>query len=141
MRVLLGDGYRERYMSKPIVLLIDDEKPYAEIIKSVLESLDIDVLIACDSKEALNFLQQITPDLILLDVMMPDVDGLTLLRWLREHSEKDIPIHVVSAKAMTEDREAALSAGADGFLAKPFDINDLQDLVRRYIPLSVSNSV
>jgi two-component system OmpR family response regulator len=128
-------------MSKPTVLLIDDEKPYAEIIKSVLESLDIDVLIACDSKEALNFLQQIIPDLILLDVMMPDVDGLTLLRWLREHSEKDIPIHVVSAKAMTEDREAALSAGADGFLAKPFAIDDLQDLVRRYLPLPISNSV
>jgi two-component system OmpR family response regulator len=128
-------------MSKPTVLLIDDEKPYAEIIKSVLESLDIDVLIACDSKEALNFLQQIIPDLILLDVMMPDVDGLTLLRWLREHSEKDIPIHVVSARAMTEDREAALSAGADGFLAKPFAIDDLQDLVRRYLPLPISNSV
>jgi two-component system OmpR family response regulator len=128
-------------MSKPTVLLIDDEKPYAEIIKSVLESLDIDVLIACDSTEALNFLQQIIPDLILLDVMMPDVDGLTLLRWLREHSEKDIPIHVVSAKAMTEDREAALSAGADGFLAKPFAIDDLQDLVRRYLPLPISNSV
>jgi two-component system OmpR family response regulator len=128
-------------MSKPTVLLIDDEKPYAEIIKSVLESLDIDVLIACDSKEALNFLQQIIPDLILLDVMMPDVDGLTLLRWLREHSEKDIPIHVVSARAMTEDREAALSAGADGFLAKPFDIKDLKDLVGRYLPLPISNSV
>ncbi len=128
-------------MSKPTVLLIDDEKPYAEIIKSVLESLDIDVLIACDSKEALNFLQQIIPDLILLDVMMPDVDGLTLLRWLREHSEKYIPIHVVSAKAMTEDREAALSAGADGFLAKPFAIKDLQELVGRYLPLSVSNAV
>ncbi|MFV2044397.1 MAG: PleD family two-component system response regulator [Anaerolineales bacterium] len=129
-------------MSKPTVLLIDDEKPYAKIIKAALESLDIDVLIACDSMEALNFLQQITPDLILLDVMMPDVDGLTLLRWLREHSEQDdIPIHVVSAKAMTEDREAALSAGADGFLAKPFAIKDLQDLVRRYFPLSVTNSV
>jgi two-component system OmpR family response regulator len=129
-------------MSKPTVLLIDDEKPYAEIIKSVLESLGIDVLIACDSKEALNYLQQIIPDLILLDVMMPDVDGLTLLRWLREHSEQDdIPIHVVSAKAMTEDREAALSAGADGFLAKPFDINDLRDLVGRYLPLPVANSV
>lgn len=129
-------------MSKPTVLLIDDEKPYAEIIKSVLECLDIEVLIACNSMEALNFLQQIVPDLILLDVMMPDVDGLTLLRWLREHSERDnIPIHVVSAKAMTEDREAALSAGADGFLAKPFAIKDLQDLVRKYLPLSLSNSV
>ena len=127
-------------MSKLTILLIDDEKPYTEIIKSVLESLDVDVIIACDSKEALNFLQQIIPDLILLDVMMPDVDGLTLLRWLREHSERDdIPIHVVSAKAMTEDREAALSAGADGFLAKPFAIKDLQDLVRRYLPLPVSN--
>jgi len=133
---------KEVSMSKPTVLLIDDEKPYAEIIKSVLESLDIEVLIACNSMEALNFLQQIIPDLILLDVMMPDVDGLTLLRWLREHSEQDdIPIHVVSAKAMKEDREAALSAGADGFLAKPFDINDLRDLVGRYLPVSVANSM
>jgi two-component system OmpR family response regulator len=133
---------KEISMSKPTVLLIDDEKPYAEIIGSVLESLDIDVIIAGDSMEALNFLQQIVPDLILLDVMMPEVDGLTLLRWLREHSEQDdIPIHVVSAKAMTEDREAALSAGADGFLAKPFDIKDLRDLVHKYFPLPVANSV
>ncbi|MCH8878218.1 MAG: response regulator [Chloroflexi bacterium] len=128
-------------MSKPTVLLIDDEKPYAEIIKAALESLDVEVHIACDSMEALNFLQQITPDLILLDVMMPDVDGLTLLRWLREHSEQDdIPIHVVSARARTEDREAALSAGADGFLAKPFTIRDLQEMVSEYLPLSISRA-
>lgn len=119
-------------MGKPIVLLIDDERAYAEVIRDALKSYGIDVRLAHNAMEALEVYQEQVPDLILLDVMMPEIDGLTLLKWLREHSEKDkVPIHVVSAKAQEKDRDAALKAGADGFMAKPFTIEELKGLIAR----------
>ena len=127
-------------MAKPIILLIDDEKAYAEVIKEALTPLGIEAYIACNAMEAMMVMQQTTPDLILLDVMMPEVDGLTLLRWLRENSrDKHIPIHIVSAKARPEDRDAALRAGADGFLAKPFTMQDLKETLAEYLPILSSN--
>ena len=122
-------------MSKPVILLIDDEKAYANVIKDALEIIGLEVLLAHNAMDALNLFQQVTPDLILLDVMMPEVDGLSLLRWLREHSEQgSIPIHVVSAKAQPEDQKAAIEAGADGFLAKPFSVEELRKVIGLYLP-------
>ena len=119
-------------MSKPIVLLIDDERAYAEVIRDALEAHGIEVRLAHNAMEALEVYQEKVPDLILLDVMMPEIDGLTLLKWLREHSEKDkVPIHIVSAKAQDKDRDAALKAGADGFMAKPFTMEELKELIAR----------
>jgi DNA-binding response OmpR family regulator len=128
-------------MSKPVILLIDDEKAYANVIKDALEIIGLEVLLAHNAMDALNLFQQVTPDLILLDVMMPEVDGLSLLRWLREHSEQDsVPIHVVSAKAQPDDRKAAIEAGADGFLAKPFSVEELRDVISQYLPGSSPTS-
>jgi DNA-binding response OmpR family regulator len=120
------------YMTKPVILLIDDERAYAEVIRDALIAYGIEVRLAHNAMEALEAYQDKIPDLILLDVMMPEVDGLTLLKWLREHSEKDrVPIHIVSAKAQEKDRDAALKAGADGFMAKPFTIEELKALIAR----------
>jgi len=119
-------------MSRPVVLLIDDERAYAEVIRDALQSYGIEVRLAHNAMEALEVYQEKIPDLILLDVMMPEIDGLTLLKWLREHSEKDqVKIHVVSAKAQDKDRDAAIKAGADGFMAKPFTIEELKALIAR----------
>jgi two-component system response regulator BaeR len=93
------------------------------------------VVIAGNAGEALELFQQTKPSLILLDVMMPEIDGLTLLKWLREHSEQDdLPIHVVSAKAQEADKQAALKAGANGFIAKPFSLEELLQTVGTYLP-------
>ena len=128
-------------MSKPIILLIDDEKPYAKVIKEALEFNGVEVLLAHNAMDALNLFQQVTPDLILLDVMLPEVDGLSLLRWIREHSENEnLPIHVVSAKAQADDRKAAIAAGANGFLAKPFTVQEMRDVIGQYVPLSPSST-
>lgn len=127
-------------MSKPVILLIDDEKAYAEVIKEALVPMGVEVHIACNAMEAMLIMQETTPDLILLDVMMPEVDGLTLLRWLRENSDgKRMPIHIVSAKAQPEDRDAALQAGADGFMAKPFTMQDLKETLAEYLPIFSTN--
>ena len=122
-------------MSEFVVLLIDDEKAYAKVIQDALEAAGIKTYVANNAEEALLLYQQVTPNLVLLDVMMPDIDGLTLLRWLREHSEQDdIPIHIISAKSMPDDHKAAMQAGANGFLAKPFTLDELRDVLVEYIP-------
>ena len=122
-------------MSEFIVLLIDDEKAYAKVIQDALQAAGIKTYVATNAEEALTIYQQITPNLVLLDVMMPDVDGITLLRWLREHSDKDdLPIHIVSAKSMPSDQENAMQAGANGFLAKPFTLEELREVLVEYIP-------
>jgi DNA-binding response OmpR family regulator len=124
-------------MSKPIILLIDDEKPYAKVIKEALEVNGVEVILAYNAMDALNLFQQVTPDLILLDVMMAEVDGLSLLRWIREHSENEnLPIHVVSARAQDSDRKAAIAAGANGFLAKPFTVDEMREVIGQYVTLT-----
>jgi two-component system OmpR family response regulator len=129
----------KRSSAKPLVLVVDDEKEYTQVIKSALESFGVDVMVAYEVMGALDCIGQSTPDLILLDIMMPEVDGLQLLKWLREHSENvDVPIHVVSAKAGQKDREAALSAGAAGFLAKPFNMEELKKMIQEYLPVPSS---
>ena len=126
-------------MSKPVILIVDDEKAYARVVKEALIPLGLDVLTVYDAMEAMFALQKGTPDLILLDVMMPEIDGLSLLRWLRDNSgDKRIPILIVSAKATPEDQEAARRAGADGFLAKPFTMQDLRELLSEFLPLPSS---
>jgi DNA-binding response OmpR family regulator len=120
-------------MERPVVLLIDDEKAYAEVIRDALESYGLHAVVAHNAMEALTLFQQVTPDLVLLDVMMPEVDGLQLLSWLREHSEQaELPIHIVSARSQPEEQTAAIKAGATGFLAKPFTMEELQGLMDHY---------
>lgn len=124
-------------MPRPVILLIDDEIGYARVVQEALQPMGLEVLIATNATEALLLYQQVNPSMILLDVMMPEIDGLTLLRWLREHSEqKRIPIHVVSAKSTPADQKAALKAGADGFLAKPFTFDELRQLILAHLPAS-----
>jgi len=128
-------------MSKPVILLVDDEISYAKVIKEALEFNGVEVLLAHNVMDALNLFQQVTPDLILLDIMMPEVDGLSLLSWIREHSENEnLPIHVVSANAQPDARKAALKAGANGFLAKPFTVQEMRDVIGQYLPLSPSST-
>ncbi len=122
-------------MGKPVILLIDDEVAYARVIQAALKPYGIEVLIASNATDALLLYQQVHPSMILLDVMMPEIDGLTLLRWLREHSEQDlIPIHIVSAKSTPDDRKAAMEAGANGFLAKPFTFQELRNHILNNLP-------
>ncbi len=133
-------SYR-RSSTKPLVLVIDDEKKYTGVIRTALESFGVEVMVAFEAMGALDCMGKATPDLILLDVMMPEVDGLQLLKWLKEHSENtDIPIHVVSAKAGENDQKAALAAGANGFLAKPFNMEELKEVIQHYLPIPAPRS-
>ena len=117
------------------VLLVDDEEPFCGIIADVLRwAYNLNVLIAHSAFEAQSLLNNNEIHLILLDVMMPEMDGLSLARWIRSEPEcSNIPIVVISAKASPIDRKNGVEAGANGFLAKPFSSEELQDAIHPYI--------
>ncbi len=114
------------------ILVIDDEEAFCVVVCEILDSLGYNTRQAYDAHQATALLQEITPDLILTDVMMPELDGLTFIRQLRsDPTWSEIPIIIVSAKATKEDREAAKEAGADGYLIKPFSSLELEELITR----------
>lgn len=103
----------------PSVLIIDDEQAYTKAMSMILSEYGFDSFPANSAKDAWDLLSHVTPDLVLLDVMMPEVDGFTFLGELRENTQhRTVPVLVVSA--YTETREKALRAGASGYLKKPF---------------------
>ena len=122
-------------IQKPTVFVVDDEAEYTDIMRDVLEQYGLEVHISNGAFEAVQMMGWMTPDLILLDIMMPSVDGITLLRHLRRDQNKPkIPILVVSA--YPETREEALEAGADGYLAKPFTAQELRSTIGQYLEVT-----
>jgi two-component system response regulator RegX3 len=112
------------------VLVVDDDHSFCEIMSELLGGHGYEVVIAYCVKEALDLLDQFNPDLVLTDIMMPETDGLTLIRYLRTRSAwSTIPLIVISAKVMPTDRLAAARAGADAFIAKPFSFRQLETTI------------
>lgn len=118
----------------PSILVVDDEPDFCSAIHDILEAAGYHVHQAATATEALALLDRLVPDLILSDVMMPAMDGLTFLREVRARpGGSRIKAVVVSAKGMPEDIEAARLAGADGYLVKPFSAHELRDTVDRFL--------
>lgn len=108
------------------ILLVDDDVEFCNIMGEILRGRGLRVHVAFDVPQALQMLKDIKVDLILTDLMMPEVDGLTLIRRIRSDEEwTKIPTVVVSARAMPDEIEAARGAGADAFVKKPFSIREL----------------
>jgi CheY-like chemotaxis protein len=122
----------------PRVLVVDDEPTFCGVMGDILHALGFQVGYAHSVAEALRFLEVQTPDLILTDVMMPDVDGLTLLRRVRaEPAWSHIPAIVLSAKATREDAAEARQAGADLWIPKPFSIKELRAALLSFLPVAI----
>ncbi|MEJ2487787.1 MAG: response regulator transcription factor [Anaerolineales bacterium] len=115
-------------MSKQSVLVVDDEEPLRGFMRRNLEVRGYNVLVAADGLEALAQFDNNTIDLIVLDVMMPKMDGLAVLRQVRETSR--IPIIVLSALGEESDKIKALNLGADDYLTKPFGVEEVLARVR-----------
>lgn len=111
--------------SRPRVLIVDDEAPLRELIAVTLgDAFDCEE--AADGETALRLIAQDPPDLVFLDVMLPGLSGIDVLRKMRvESSLKDVAVIVVSAWQGPDDIAAALESGADGFLEKPFRVDEL----------------
>ncbi len=118
----------------PRVLVVDDDPQVLRLMRVNLELEGYDVVSAPDGEEALEVVTSERPDVVVCDVMMPGVDGLTVLRNLRANPQTSkIPFVVVSAKAQRTDVKAALDMGADKYITKPFDPQDLLDAVEHLL--------
>ena len=109
---------------KKSILLVEDEENLQEALKLNLELEDYDVSSAYDGAEALKFVQQEYFDLMILDVMLPEIDGISVCETVRL-SHPDLPILILSAKNTSADRMLGLKKGADDYLSKPFNLEEL----------------
>lgn len=110
------------------ILVADDEERIVRFIRLNLEQDGFQVVEAFSGKQAMEKLRQILPDLILLDVMLPDLDGFEVLRMVRENH--DVPIIMLTAKTEEDDRVRGLELGADDYVTKPFSPRELVSRVR-----------
>ncbi len=120
--------------AQPTVLVVDDNVPFCQTILDRLEAEGITVWTAHSAHEAARMIENMTPDMVLVDIHMPGMDGLTflsILKALPDYSE--LPAVVVSGHLSDDDQAIALKAGADRFLEKPLTTEDLLNLVRDYL--------
>lgn len=112
------------------VLLVDDHPLNLKLLRATLAARGIETRSAQNAEETWRALEEEAPAVILMDVQLPGVDGLTLTRQIRGDARfEDLPIVAVTAYAMDADRNAALSAGCSAFVPKPIDVRALGDLV------------
>lgn len=115
-----------RMPGQPLILIVDDEEDVRDLVVSNLKRAGFDTMEAADGVAALRLLRQKTPDAVVLDVMMPGKDGLTVCAEMREDEElKKVPVVMLTARGMTEDRIAGLMRGADDYISKPFSPKEL----------------
>lgn len=118
--------------AKPVILIVDDDPDLAMIMRMILTHAGFEAHACLSGQEALDWLAARTPDLILLDLMMPDINGFTILRKVRaSESIKNLPVVILTAKADQKTRLESQSAGADAFLTKPINSKSLIEYVRR----------
>ena len=111
------------------IVVVDDEQAVRDSLRRSLSFNGYDIAIAEDGEQALDVIEKEQPDLVILDVMMPKMDGLEVCRHLRSHGD-DRPILVLTARGGVSDRVAGLDAGADDYLPKPFALEELLARVR-----------
>ncbi|HMH88717.1 MAG TPA: response regulator, partial [Steroidobacteraceae bacterium] len=140
-QMLRAARHRESILEGRRVLVVEDDVRNVFALSSVLEPKGMSVVIARNGREALDMLSRSSPepskriDLVLMDIMMPEMDGLTAMREIRKRSEwKALPIIALTAKAMADDHDKSLAAGANDYIAKPLDVEKLLSLVRVWMP-------
>src|SRR5690349_13335631 len=121
-------------MTAKKILAVDDERSIVRLIQVNLERRGYQVSMAFDGKQALEKIQAERPDLILLDVMMPYMDGFEVLRWLKQDPDtRNIPVIMLTAKASDADVFMGWSSGVDCYLTKPFNPVELLRFVERIL--------
>jgi CheY-like chemotaxis protein len=140
-RMLKEVRNRDAALEDRRILIVEDDVRNVFALSSVLEPKGVKVAIARNGKEALAVLErtQADPDakidLVLMDLMMPEMDGLTCMREIRKRPDwKKLPIIALTAKAMKDDQEQSVAAGANDYIAKPLDVEKLLSLVRVWMP-------
>jgi CheY-like chemotaxis protein len=130
----LAPSITEPTCSKGSILVVDDEPAICVVMGIILKLHGYAVFRAHSVPQAISYLQANRPDLILVDIMMPGVDGITMIRNIKSTPEwAEIPTIVLSAKTGQQDRQEAYEAGASAFLAKPFTANELHGIVEPFL--------
>ncbi len=121
-------------MAQERILLVEDNPMNRRVAQFILKSQGYIVLEARDGQEALELLKIHLPDLILMDLQLPGLDGFTVTRMIKQDAAtKDIPIVALTAYAMKGDAERAFEAGCDGYITKPIDPDEFPGTVARYL--------
>lgn len=119
---------------RPLVLAVDDNEDNLGLINFTLDLFGFAFISAEDGQTTLKLARTHQPDLILLDIMLPDLDGIEVVRLLKqEEGTKSIKIIAVTALAREEDRNRILEAGCEDYISKPYMVDDLEALLRRYL--------
>ena len=116
-------------MEKIKVLLVEDEPTLAMIIKDTLDGNEFDITLAANGEEGLSRYAEIKPDIIVADIMMPKMDGITVLKKIRAEGNK-VPVLILTAKSDVDDRVLGLDSGADDYLASLFSAKELLARIR-----------
>ena len=117
-----------------LILVVEDNKINRELVSEVLGYEGHDVREAADAEEALDLIHRSPPDLILMDIALPGMDGLALTRQLKAaDNTRHIPVVALTAFAMKGDKQKAIDAGCDGYLTKPINTRELPGEVIRYL--------
>ena len=114
--------------TQPLVLVADDEPRITKLVSLALSAEGFRVVTASGGEEALQKAEEVRPDIVLLDIVMPGMDGIEVMRQLRER--RPIPVILLTAKGSTSDKAKGLDLGADDYVAKPFDLDELAARVR-----------
>ena len=117
---------------KPKILIVEDERRIANFMSTVLTANHYDVITTASGREACSMISSHCPDLIILDLGLPDMDGQEIVRAVRSWTQ--MPIVVVSARTHERDKVEALDAGADDYVTKPFGTNELLARIRTALP-------
>lgn len=121
-------------MSQKTVVVVEDEPDAAEMFAEMMRVTGFRVVKSYSSGPAINLIAAEMPDVVILDVMMPDVSGLEVLKFMRHQPELDtIPVIVVSAKSLPSDIKTGMEAGASAYLTKPVGFLDLKQTVEKVI--------
>jgi two-component system cell cycle response regulator DivK len=120
------------------VLVIEDNEQNLYLIRYILEDCDYEVFSAWDGQEGIELAASLLPDLILLDIQLPGMDGYAVARQLRQNPDlADTPIVAVTSYAMPGDREKAMEAGCSGYIEKPIDPDTFEVQVGKYLSIKV----
>jgi CheY-like chemotaxis protein len=123
-------------VSAELILLVEDNEANQLLASSVLELSGYSVEVAGDAIEAREILSRHSPDLILMDIQLPGLDGLSFVKQLKaEPATAHIPVIALTALAMAGDRERSLAAGCNGYISKPIDTRTFASEVRKHLPI------
>lgn len=116
------------------ILIVDDEADIIEILQFVLEAQGFECITALDGEEGLKLARESNPDLIILDVMMPKMNGYKICRLLKfDEKYKNIPIFMITARSQDKDKEIGEETGADEYITKPFQVDYVIEKVKSYL--------